>query len=279
MPKAEMLSKLLAKASGQFAKAGFNTPDLDAKILLKHLTKYTSAQLISNANAILQTDKVMEFHAFVERRLKHEPVHRIIGYREFFGRDFFLSEETLIPRPDTETLVEEVIKKAPAKVLEIGTGSGAIAVSLACELPSVEIIATDVSLDALNTATRNAAAHSVSNKIKFTQANLFDGIEDEFDAIVSNPPYIASGEIKDLQMEVRLFDPRLALDGGEDGFEFYKAILHEAKGVLKPGGMVFLEIGLNQEEEVSRLAKSSGFQGTHVIKDLNDIKRVVITTL
>ena len=122
MPKAEMLSKLLAKAAYQFSKAGFQTPELDAKLLLQHLTKYSSAELISKAHEIISVGKSMEFAAFVERRLAHEPVHRIMGHREFYGREFLLSDETLIPRPDTETLVDEVIKLTPARffLLEIG---------------------------------------------------------------------------------------------------------------------------------------------------------------
>jgi len=279
MPKAEMLSKLLAKAAYQFSKAGFQTPELDAKLLLQHLTGHTSAELISKSNDIISVEQSMEFADFVERRLAHEPVHRILGYRDFYGREFLLSKETLIPRPDTETLVEAVIKLNPKKVLEIGTGSGAIAVSLAAELQNVGITATDISKDALATASKNAAVHDVVERIKFLQADLFDGISGKFDLIVSNPPYIPSAEIKTLQKEVKAFDPRKALDGGDDGLDFYRAIFDKATAYLASKGKVCVEIGFGQEEAVSNIAAANGYADITVIKDLNQINRVVVGTL
>lgn len=276
MPKAEMLSKLLAKAAYQFSKAGFQTPELDAKLLLQHLTKYSSAELISKAHEIINVEKSMEFAAFVERRLAHEPVHRIMGYREFYGREFLLSDETLIPRPDTETLVDEVIKLTPAKILEIGTGSGAIAVSLACELVTSSLVATDISKDALDTASKNATSYGVNDRIDFLEADLFQGITGKFDLIVSNPPYIPSAEIKTLQKEVQAFDPIKALDGGEDGSDFYRAIFENAASFLVPKGKVCVEIGIGQEDDVSEIAVANGYTNITVIKDLNQINRVVI---
>lgn len=279
MPKAEMLSKLLTKAAHQFLKAGFQTPELDAKLLLQHITGYSSAQLISKSNDIISVEQSLEFADFVERRLSHEPVHRILGYREFYGRDYLLSEETLIPRPDTETLVEEVINLKPNKVLEIGTGSGAIAVSLAAELPEVEIMATDISKNALETASKNAAVHGVDNRVTFAKADLFSGIDGTFDLIVSNPPYIPSLEIKTLQKEVQAFDPRRALDGGQDGLDFYRAIFEKSASCLKPKGKVCVEIGMGQEKDVSNIAITNGYTNVTVIKDLNQINRVIIGTL
>ena len=279
MPKAEILSKLLAKASYQFSTAGFQTPELDAKLLIQHITGFTSAELISKSNDILSVEQTVAFADFVERRLSHEPVHRIIGYREFYGRDFLLSDATLIPRPDTETLVEAVIELKPASVLEIGTGSGAIAISLAAELPQVEITATDISKDALETATTNAVSHDVLGRIKFLEADLFAGVAGKFDIIVSNPPYIPSTEIKTLQKEVKAFDPLLALDGGGDGLDFYRAIFQDAKAFLKPKGKACVEIGLAQEDDISRIATANGYNNITVIKDLNQINRVIVATL
>lgn len=279
MPKAEMLSKLLAKASHQFSGAGFQTPELDAKLLVQHITGFSSAELISKSNDIISVEQSIEFADFVERRLTHEPVHRIIGYREFYGRAFLLSDATLIPRPDTETLVEAAVELKPASVLEIGTGSGAIAISLAAELPKVEITATDISKDALETATTNAVAHDVLGRIKFLEADLFAGVAGKYDLIVSNPPYIPSAEIKTLQKEVKAFDPLAALDGGKDGLDFYRAIFQDAMTFLKPEGKVCVEIGLGQEDDVSRIATANGFGNVTVIKDLNQINRVIVGTL
>lgn len=279
MPKAEMLSKLLAKASYQFSSAGFQTPELDAKLLVQHITGYTSADLISKSNDIISVEQSIEFADFVERRLTHEPVHRIIGYREFYGRAFLLSDATLIPRPDTETLVEAVVQLKPAKVLEIGTGSGAIAISLAGELPKVEITATDISRDALEIASSNADVHDVLERIKFLEADLFEGVAGKFDLLVSNPPYIPSAEIKTLQKEVKAFDPLAALDGGSDGLDFYRAIFKDARAFLKPKGKVCVEIGFGQEEDVAKIAAANGYGNVTEIKDLNQINRVIIGTL
>ena len=279
MPKAEMLSKLLAKAAHQFSKAGFQTPELDAKLLLQHITGYSSAELISKSNDIISVEQSIEFADFVERRLVHEPIHRIIGYREFYGRDFLLSDETLIPRPDTETLVETVINLKPSKVLEIGTGSGAIAVSLAAELPVVEVTATDISKGALEIAARNATVHDIGERIEFFEADLFEGVTGKFDLIVSNPPYIPSAEIKTLQKEVQAFDPIKALDGGGDGLDFYRSIFEQSAEFLKPKGTICVEIGLGQEEDVSQIATNNGYSNINLIKDLSEINRVVIGTL
>jgi len=279
MPKAEMLSKLLAKAAHQFSKAGFQTPELDAKLLLQHLTGYSSAEIISKAHDIISVEKSTEFADLVERRLTHEPIHRIMGYREFYGRQFLLSDETLIPRPDTETLVDEIIKLKPAKILEIGTGSGAIAISSAAELQKTEILATDISKDALETASKNATSHGVDSRIEFLEANLFKGVAGKFDLIVSNPPYIPSSEIKTLQKEVKSFDPLKALDGGEDGLDFYRAIFESAASFLAPKGKVCVEIGIGQEDDVSEIAVTNGYANITVIKDLNQINRVVVGTI
>ncbi len=279
MPKAEMLSKLMAKAAFQFSKAGLETPELDAKLLLQYVNGYSSPELISKSSDILDVDKTVEFWKYVERRLNHEPVHRILGCREFYGREFCLSDDTLIPRPDTETLVEAVIDLKPSSVLEIGTGSGAIAVSLAAELVDVAVTATDISPGALETAKKNANALGVKEHIHFLKSDIYEDVKDKFDLIVSNPPYIPAADILTLQKEVRVFDPMLALDGGEDGLDFYRRILGEGHNYLKPKGKVCLEIGIDQEKDISALAVAAGFSDIIVIKDLNQINRVIIATL
>ena len=279
MPKAEMLSKLLAKAVHEFQKKDIPTPEIDAKLLLQGVTGFSSAEIISRSNEALDVNKSVEFWSHVERRLSHEPVHRILGCREFYGRKFLLSEETLIPRPDTETLVEAVIKLAPSRVLEIGTGSGVIAVSLAAELKDVEIVATDISVNALETASRNASLNDVADCIQFVEADMYDGVKGTFDAIVSNPPYIPSDDISGLQQEVRLFDPLLALDGGTDGLDCYRSIFEGAQKRLSTGGKVFVEFGIGQEDDVAAIALEHEFSDVAVIKDLNHVNRVIIASL
>lgn len=278
MPKAEMLSKLLAKASHEFARSGFSTPEFDAKLLLQQVVGFSSSEMISRSNEVLNVEKTIEFWSLVERRLTHEPVHRILGYREFYGRKFLLSDETLIPRPDTETLVETVINLAPSRVLEIGTGSGAIAVSLAAELKDAEIFATDISVNALETASRNASLNDVSDCIQFIEADMYEGVSGAFDVIVSNPPYIPSDDISGLQEEVRLFDPLLALDGGADGLDCYRSLFKGAKARLSAQGKVCVEIGIGQEDDVAETALVHGFLDVAVIKDLNQINRVIVAT-
>lgn len=276
MLEAETISSLLRKAAEQFSQVKFDTPEFDAKLLLQSVCGYTSAQLISNSNEPLGDQLCNEFWSIVQRRLNHEPVHRILGYREFYGREFQLCDDTLIPRPDTETLVDAVIQFAPSSVLEIGTGSGVIAVSLAAELNQVEILATDISPNALKIASKNAEMHEVESRIIFAEADLYEGIKGQFDAIVSNPPYIPSQDIKDLQKEVQFFDPPRALDGGENGLDFYCRIFENAGAFLKYGGKILVEIGIGQEDDVASIARRYGFNDVFVIKDLNQVNRVVI---
>lgn len=274
MLETKMLSELLVEAKDEFSKANLDTPHLDAKLLLQHATGYSSAEIISNSTQMLSSAQINHYLELRQRRLKREPVHRITGEREFYGRAFKLSDETLIPRPDTEILVEAVISETPLSILEIGTGSGAIAVSLAAELENVSILATDVSQDALSTANQNAKAHGVNEKIQFVKADLFEGLKGTFDAIISNPPYIPSAELVDLQDEVRFFDPSRALDGGIDGLDFYRSILAKAPKYLRDGGQIFLELGIDQGEDVRQIAEGVGFKNIKLINDLNNIERV-----
>ena len=275
MPEGEKISGLLKKVASRFTEAGIETPELDAKLLLQHASNLTSAELISRSNTQLEADVCSSYISLVERRLNFEPVHRILGYREFYGRKFFLSDDTLIPRPDTETLVETALSVNPRTVLEIGTGSGVIAISLAAELPDVEIVATDISSGALETALQNAASHQVEERIKFVETSLFNNVVGEFDLIVSNPPYIPSEEIVKLQKDVQFFDPRRALDGGEDGLDFYREIFENADKFLRDNGKICVEIGIDQAEDVRSIALACGFSELVVIKDLNGISRVV----
>lgn len=279
MPDTITLSQALANATSLFRAAKIETPQLDAKLLLCHAADMSSAQIISRANEPL--DRVVHdaYECFIKRRLNHEPVHRILGYREFYGREFFLTQETLIPRPDTETLVEAALALTPKTILEIGTGSGAIAVTLAAELSSTDILATDISENALVTAQKNADRLGVSKQIAFIQSDIYESVSGQFDMIVSNPPYIPTAQTAQLQEEVRTYDPILALDGGVDGLDFYRVIFEEAHSFLKPNGSLLVEIGYTQKDDVMEIAEKSGFKRVDCKIDLNGLDRVIIANI
>ncbi len=213
------------------------------------------------------------------------PVQYIIGHTEFCGLDLVVNEDVLIPRPETELLVEKAIEVASgkgkgARILDLCTGSGCVAVSIAHALTKdatgCKIVASDISANALDVAKLNAARHGASDRIEFIKSDLFDSIEDRFDIIVSNPPYIARKEFETLQKEV-LKEPRVALDGGEDGLDFYRKIIHAAPGHLNPDGHILFEIGFGQADEIRKIIESGGaFKAIEIKKDFNDIERIAI---
>jgi release factor glutamine methyltransferase len=208
----------------------------------------------------------------VARCIRHEPVSRITGRREFYGRDFSLSAATLDPRPDTETLISaalEELKQRPAPhILDLGTGTGAIAITLLAELPGARAVATDISPEALEIAAGNASRHGVADRLKLFQASWFDGLDVCFDLIISNPPYVSADEIETLGPEVKDWDPRRALDGGTDGLDCYRAIATGARNHLLPSGCVVLEIGQGQGGQVSEILANYGFELRAAHRDL-----------
>jgi release factor glutamine methyltransferase len=203
------------------------------------------------------------FQSFIERRRRFEPVSRILGVREFYGRSFRVTPDVLDPRADTETLIGAVLvlakSRGPYHILDLGTGSGAIALTLLAELPESFAVASDLSAVALQVAKGNAEALGVADRTRFVQANWFDGVDGQFDLIVSNPPYIPLGDIGGLAADVREFDPPKALDGGPDGLEAYRRIASGAGGHLTLGGHIAVEIGASQENAVNGLFQGEGF--------------------
>ncbi|MEO0328981.1 MAG: peptide chain release factor N(5)-glutamine methyltransferase [Pseudomonadota bacterium] len=274
-------NEALKTANNRLAEAGIADAHIDARILILGACRFTNANLVSRGREPMPTGKRQLYDGYINRRLEGEPVQRILGQCEFYSREFLISGETLVPRQDTETLIDAAINQyekdsGMLRILEFGTGSGIIAISLAAELESVQITATDISLDAISTARQNAQRHGVAKEISFVCKDGLNGIVGPFNWIVSNPPYIPSSEIPNLSIEVGKHDPHGALDGGEDGLDFYRQILKFAGNNLAQDGIIFLEIGFDQEDAVTDIAKNCGFIVDSAVKDLPGIVRTLV---
>lgn len=274
------IREALVKGMEILKNSGIKAPAVDAGIILCHVLKRDRTWLYVHGDEYLDEYDMGRFSLLLSRRCTGMPVQYIIGKQEFMGLDFHVSPVVLIPRQDTEILVETVIELGSnsghtLKILEIGTGSGCIAVSLAYYMKNSFVIATDISKKALEIARMNALEHGVSGRIEFIRSNLFDKIDmSGFDIIVSNPPYLRCCEIPTLQREVRDFEPELALDGGEDGLDFYRLIIRKAPEYLKEKSNLVFEVGINQTSNILRLL-TVRFKDISVKKDLAGIDRVV----
>jgi release factor glutamine methyltransferase len=270
-------------------EAGLETPELDARLLLCHAAGLTHEDLVSRAYEALSPEGGARLHAFIERRLCHEPVSRITGTREFYGRIFLVETCVLDPRPDTETLIEAALdlvgrkrgRDQPLRVLDLGTGTGCILLTLLAELPEARGVGIDVSPGALRVARANAERLGLAARASFLRSDWLDGVSGEFDLIVSNPPYIATSEIGRLAREVALHDPHRALDGGPDGLDAYRRIAAGAAKLLAPKGQILLEIGASQARAVADLLRVAGFlvDNESPRLDLAGRPRVVMATL
>lgn len=269
--------KILNWTKEYFGSKGIENARLEAEWLLCAATGLDRVGLYLNYDKPLNGDELALFRQMVARRARREPLQHILGSQEFCGLEFQVSPDVLIPRHDTETLVEEALKRAPggARVLDIGTGSGCIAVSLARRLPDARVSAIDISGAALEVARANARANGV--EVEFLHGSLLEPVAGRcFDLIVSNPPYIPSGDIDLLEPEVRDGDPRLALDGGRDGLDIYRRLIPMALDHLNPGGWLLLEVGVGQAELVAELLVGTGGYGDVTIaRDPAGIPRVV----
>lgn len=276
-----------ALAAGQrlLRAAGVESARLECELLLCSVLKCERHHLYLMGSESLDTEKQKQFEALINRRLTGEPVQYILGRREFMGLEFYVDKSVLIPRFETEVMVEYVIDaigRRKARILDLGTGSGAISVSLAVYLPDTHIVAVDISREALESAKKNANRHGVVGRIDFIESDMFERLEGDafwfsFDAVVSNPPYIRSGDIKGLMREVRDFEPISALDGGADGLDFYREIAGKAFRFLKPGGLVAVEMGYDQSASVREIFRGTGkYDEGRILKDLSGIDRVAV---
>tara|TARA_B100001142_G_C14341207_1_gene657952 strand:+ start:1777 stop:2616 length:840 start_codon:yes stop_codon:yes gene_type:complete len=259
-------------------KSGSPDSRLEAEILLRHVLKIDRATMFSNLENVLDNKQENDIAELVQRRLANEPLSYITGTREFYSLDFQITSDVLIPRQETETLVDEVIKiskENPLKIVDVGTGSGAIAIALAVNLPLAKIIATDISVDALHVAESNTKMNDVFSRINFKQGNLLDVLDEKVDVIVSNPPYIPSNQIEHLQPEVKK-EPHIALDGGSDGLEYIRQLIGNCSENLNDNGHIFIEIDPSQSEEVLEIADTHFPDAiTAIIKDLSQDNRVL----
>ena len=262
-------------------EAGIEEAAWDARLLLEHVCKTDRNYLLVHGDKEVDPDKETAYFQMINVRAKRVPLQHITGVQNFMGLDFQVNEHVLIPRQDTEILVEEILRQMSdgSRILDMCTGSGCILISLLHYNNWCEGVGVDLSENALKVASANAEAllqnKSPQPAYKFIQSDLFENVDGKYDIIVSNPPYIKSEVIETLMPEVKVHEPRMALDGTEDGLYFYRKITDFSKEYLKRGGMLYYEIGHDQGEEVSEIMKAAGFTDVHVVKDYAGLDRVV----
>ena len=270
-----------------FDKNGIENPRLNAEVLLAHCLNTNRIGLYLNYDKPLKKSELKKYRGLIRRRIKREPLQYITGVQEFWSLRLKVTKGVLIPRPETEILIEEALRIIPQielpektiKILDLATGTGAIAIALAKELKEVSIIATDISDIAINLAKENAKLHGVEKHITFLMGDMFHPIHEKggfFDLIVSNPPYIPRGDIQDLQPEVRCFEPKIAFNGDTDGLGFYRRILPQVDWYLMNDGWLILEVGKGQAHKVAKLIEDcEKFHLKSIVKDFSKIERVV----
>ncbi len=284
------IRRVLEWTTDHLRRHGSQTPRLDAEILLAHARGCQRIKLYTRYEGLLSNGERQAMRELVQRRAQHEPVAYLVGHREFFSLNLRVTSDVLIPRPDTETLVVELLERLKGqpepRILDVGTGSGCIAVAVAVNKPDAQVTAIDISLPALEIARVNASQHQVAGRIRFLQGDLFATFQsrsgsgrtgsEKFEIIVSNPPYVAEGEWETLQADVRLHEPRLSLLAGPDGLDVIRRVVAEASDFLVPGGHLLLEIDPGQAETVTELLRSQEtYEEIGVSKDLAGKERLV----
>jgi len=267
-----------ALSAGISTLEGITTqPRRDAELLLLHLIERDRAFLLTHPDLLLTTDQTAQYESWLRRRALHEPIQYILGEQEFFGLTFAVTPDVLIPRPETEHLVEALLVRVPhdrpLRIADVGTGSGAIAVALSYALPEAQVTGLDISEAALAIAKRNAETHHVAGRMRFLTSDVLSAVASErFDAIVSNPPYVAEADRASLEPQVRDYEPSGALFAGTSGLDVYERLIPEAHAALEPGGWLLMEIGQGQRDALTQLL--SGWNNVGFIDDLQGIPRV-----
>jgi release factor glutamine methyltransferase len=277
------VSEALQLIAQTFRAAGIDDADADARVLAGHALHLDRARLISQSDRVLEAREVNAISGLAARRLKREPVSRILGRKEFWSLALAITPDVLVPRPETETVVEGALdfvvrnglRMEKLRILDIGTGSGALLVALLNELPNATGIGTDISRAALEAAQINVAQFGFESRSSLIACDMAAGVQGQFDLVVSNPPYIARGQIASLAPEVRDYDPMMALDGGGDGLTAYRSISADAKRILAQGGRLFVEMGAGQEPAVRELFTNAGLEVGIARNDLAGTPRVL----
>jgi release factor glutamine methyltransferase len=256
------LGALREQAQARLERAGADSPRLTALVLLEHVSGKGRTEILAHPERSLDREQAARFQELVERRSQREPLAYILGWREFYGRQFLVTPDTLIPRPETEGLVEIAVRRLASlslhsapRLLDVGTGTGALAVTLAAERESLEVVCTDYSLQALRVARQNAVNHSVHGCIQTVACDLATAIHGKFNVVLANLPYIPTADIETLEPEVRQFEPRLALDGGGDGLNLLERLIADLPRLIEPGGFAALEFGDGQANPLDRGAR------------------------
>jgi release factor glutamine methyltransferase len=275
---------LLAEAKKRFFEAHIGEASLDARVLVAGLLDLSATDLMVRGDAVVSPEDAARVRAAIERRAAHEPVYRILGRREFYGLTLTMSAATLEPRPDSEMIVDGLVpyarkifaEKGECRVIDLGTGTGAICLGILSAVAGATGVGTDISAQALETARANADLNGIGSRFETVVSDWFGAVDGRFDIIVSNPPYIRSDVVLSLAPEVRDHDPEIALDGGEDGLDAYRAIAAKALDHLNPGGVVGVEIGYDQLMTVGGVFEARGFVVIDRIRDLGGNDRAII---
>lgn len=279
MAKQHTIGQLIELSAGYLGDKGCPSPRLDAELLLGHVLDLDRLDLCLNLDKPLSEAEVEQYRGLIGRRGQRLPVAYLTGVREFYSLPLEITRDVLIPRPETEFLVDKVLEVlepgVPVEILELGTGSGAVAVALAYQDPNIKVTATDISSQALKVAEKNAVRLEVDNQISFVESDLFADLEGKYTVICSNPPYIPHGEMAGLAPEVQT-EPSAALDGGVDGLDFYRRILDQASSFLEQPGFVVVEIGWDQGEAVRAIGEQVGLKWLETQKDYGERDRVVV---
>ncbi|ABM44772.1 protein-(glutamine-N5) methyltransferase, release factor-specific [Bartonella bacilliformis str. Heidi Mejia] len=281
------LNHAIRKTREKLQNQGISEANLDTKLLVEWVTSTSTIDRILQPDMCLSSQQIAQLEEAIKRRISGEPTHRIIGTREFYGISFALSKETLEPRPDTEILIDLVLpilkkkvkKSGKATLLDMGTGTGAIAIAILKQVVQTCAVAVDIAEDALKTATQNAKNADVLHRFTPLLSNWFNTVTGQFDLIISNPPYIPEKDIPNLAKEVRQYDPLRALIGGKDGLDFYRKLADESATYLKEEGYIAVEIGYSQKKEVCNLFEKNGFKCLKIRDDLSGIPRAILFSL
>ncbi len=277
---APTIAHALEDARKRLSAAGIETAALDAEILLAEASERTRIELMMDGNDPLPTPQQKKFESLIKRRLQHEPVAYILGEKEFWSLPFDVNKGVLIPRPDSETLVATLMvllsdKTIPFTLADLGVGSGALVISLLKEYPAMRGFGVDVAETAIRTTAANAHRHEVADRLTLYRGKWAEPLEENMNVIISNPPYIPTADLAGLMEDVREWEPVLALDGGADGLDAYRALIPSAYGKLAPGGLLLLEIGIGQCEQVCALLPTPAWAQVRAFKDISGHERVI----